>query len=160
MRSGVGFDAHRFAPDRSLVIGGVTIEHHLGLSGHSDADVLSHAVGDALLGAAGLGDLGSRFPAEEKWKGISSLVLLEDIAGEVRQNGWRIANVDATVVAEAPRLASHVTAMRAKVAGALGIEADLVSVKATTTDGMGFTGRGEGIACIAIASLEPSGPGG
>jgi len=154
MRSGVGFDAHRFAPDRPLVIGGVTIEHHLGLSGHSDADVLSHAVGDALLGAAGLGDLGEWFPSDEKWKGVSSLTLLEDIARALRQAGWRIGNVDATVMAEAPRLAPHARAMREKIAGALGIAADLVSVKATTTDGMGFTGRGEGMACIAIASLE------
>ena len=158
MRVGVGVDAHRFAVDRPLVIGGVTIEHELGLSGHSDADVLSHAIGDALLGAAGLGDLGAWFPSEDKWEGVSSLVLLREIESAVSGAGWQIINVDATVVAEAPKLAPHVSEMKTNIAGALDVQPDLVSVKATSTDGMGFTGRGEGIASIAVASLSrPSG---
>ena len=158
MRVGVGVDAHRFAVDRPLVIGGVTIEHELGLAGHSDADVLSHAIGDALLGAAGLGDLGTWFPSEDKWEGVSSLVLLREIESAVIGAGWQIVNVDATVVAEAPKLAPHVDEMKTNIAGAIDVQPDLVSVKATTTDGMGFTGRGEGIASIAVASLErPSG---
>lgn len=154
MRVGVGVDAHRFAVDRPLVIGGVTIEHELGLSGHSDADVLSHAIGDALLGAAGLGDLGTWFPSEDKWEGVSSLVLLEEIRSAVGGAGWQIVNVDATVVAEAPKLAPHITEMTGNLARALGVELDIVSVKATTTDGIGFAGRGEGIASIAVASIE------
>lgn len=154
MRVGVGFDAHRFAPGRPLVIGGVSIEHDQGLSGHSDADVLSHAIGDALLGAAALGDLGEHFPSDERWRDASSLALLEEIAKLVAGAGWSVSNVDATVVAEAPRLNAYVGEMKAKIAGALGVAVDLVSVKATTTDGMGFTGTGEGIACYAVASLQ------
>lgn len=160
MRAGIGFDAHRFAADRPLVIGGVTIEHDRGLDGHSDADVLSHAIGDALLGAASLGDLGQRFPSEEKWRGVSSLLLLEEIARVVREVDWSIANVDATVIAQAPRLGGYVAQMREKLAAALGIQIEQVSVKATTTDGMGFTGAGEGMACIAVASLEREHAGG
>lgn len=154
MRVGVGVDAHRFAVDRPLVIGGVTIEHELGLAGHSDADVLSHAIGDALLGAAGLGDLGTWFPSEDKWEGVSSLVLLGEIRSAIEGAGWQIFNVDATVIAEAPRLSPYVAEMRTKICGALGVAPELVSIKATTTDGMGFTGRGEGIASIAVASVE------
>jgi 2-C-methyl-D-erythritol 4-phosphate cytidylyltransferase/2-C-methyl-D-erythritol 2,4-cyclodiphosphate synthase len=155
----VGFDAHRFAPGRSLVIGGVSIEHDQGLSGHSDADVLSHAIGDALLGAAGLGDLGEHFPSNERWRDASSLALLGEIAKLVAGAGWSVSNVDATVVAEAPRLNAHVGEMKAKIAGALGVVVELVSVKATTTDGMGFTGTGEGIACYAVASLQSADAG-
>lgn len=154
MRAGVGIDAHRFAVDRPLIIGGVTIEHEMGLAGHSDADVLSHAVADALLGAAGLGDLGRWFPSEDKWKGVSSLVLLAEVRAALVEAGWRIVNVDATVVAEVPRLSPHVSEMTSNVAAALSVERAAVSVKATTTDGMGFTGRGEGIASIAVASIE------
>ena len=161
-RSGIGFDAHAFAGDgsgRALVIGGVTIEGHAGLDGHSDADVLSHAIADALLGAAALGDLGSRFPADELWKGASSLAILEETAAQVLDAGYRIVYVDASVVAQAPRLAPHRAAMRSNVARALGVDERYVSVKATTTDGLGFTGRGEGIAAMAVATIEPAGTG-
>ncbi|HYP22502.1 MAG TPA: 2-C-methyl-D-erythritol 2,4-cyclodiphosphate synthase [Actinomycetota bacterium] len=156
-RTGIGFDAHAFAPaddPRPLVVGGVTIPDHPGLAGHSDADVLSHAVADALLGAAALGDLGSRFPADELWKDASSLAILEETAAQVEDAGYRIVNVDVSVVAEAPRLAPHRDAMRRNVAGALGVEEAAVSVKATTTDGLGFTGRGEGMAAMAVATIE------
>ncbi len=160
MRAGIGFDAHRFQEGRTLVIGGVTIEHERGLHGHSDADVLSHAISDALLGAASLGDLGERFPSEDKWRGVSSLFLLEEIARAVRGADWRIANVDATVIAQAPRLAGDIPQMRENIAAALEVEVQQVSVKATTTDRMGFTGAGEGMACVAVASLERADGGG
>lgn len=160
MRAGIGFDAHRFVADRPLVLGGVTVEYDRGLAGHSDADVLSHAIGDALLGAASLGDLGGWFPSEEKWRDVSSLLLLESIAGAVGEAGWSIAHVDATVIAQAPRLSGHVPQMREKLAAALGIGTERVSVKATTTDGMGFTGAGDGMACMAVASLERADGGG
>jgi 2-C-methyl-D-erythritol 2,4-cyclodiphosphate synthase len=157
-RSGIGFDAHAFEPagDRPLVLGGVTIPGHPGLAGHSDADVLSHAVADALLGAAALGDLGSRFPADERWRDASSLAILEETAAQVLDAGYRIVHVDASVIAQAPRLAPHRDAMRANVARALGVDERRVSVKATTTDGLGFTGRGEGIAALAVATIEPA----
>jgi 2-C-methyl-D-erythritol 2,4-cyclodiphosphate synthase len=153
-RVGIGFDAHAFDQSRPLVLGGVTIPGHAGLAGHSDADVVSHAIGDALLGAAGMGDIGAMFPADDKWAGASSLDLLVEIARAVVEAGWSVVNVDATVVAEAPRLAPHVEAMRSGIANALGLSSDAVSVKATTTDRMGFTGRGEGIAALAVASIE------
>jgi 2-C-methyl-D-erythritol 2,4-cyclodiphosphate synthase len=156
-RSGIGFDAHAFAAGgsgRALVIGGVTIDGHEGLAGHSDADVLSHAVADALLGAAGLGDLGSRFPGDERWKDASSLAILEETARLVAGAGYRIVHVDASAVAQAPRLAPYRDEMRRNVAAALGIGEQHVSVKATTTDGLGFTGRGEGIAALAVATIE------
>lgn len=159
MRVGIGVDAHRFAVERPLVIGGLTLEYELGLAGHSDADVLCHAIGDALLGAAGLGDLGTWFPSEDKWEGVSSLVLLDEIRSAVAGAGWRVVNVDATVIAEAPKLAPHITDMTTNIARAIGVQPDIVSIKATTTDGMGFTGRGEGIASIAVASLERSSDG-
>jgi 2-C-methyl-D-erythritol 2,4-cyclodiphosphate synthase len=157
-RSGIGFDAHAFAgaggDARPLVVGGVTIPDHPGLSGHSDADVLSHAIADALLGAASLGDLGERFPGDERWKDASSLRILDATAALVRDAGYRIAHVDASVVAEVPRMAPHRAAMRSNVAAALGVPEDDVSVKATTTDGLGFTGRGDGIAALAVATIE------
>lgn len=159
MRVGIGVDAHRFAVERPLVIGGLTLEYELGLAGHSDADVLCHAIGDALLGAAGLGDLGTWFPSEDKWEGVSSLVLLDEIRSAVAGAGWRVVNVDATVIAEAPKLAPHITDMTTNIARAIGVQPDIVSIKATTTDGMGFTGRGEGIASIAVASLERASDG-
>ena len=155
MRAGTGFDVHAFAPERPLIIGGVTIRERDGLAGHSDADVLCHAVGDALLGAAALGDLGSMFPADENWRGASGAKLLEAIADRLGQEGWGIANVDSTVIAQAPRLGEHVPAMVRNIAQALRIESGLVSVKATTTDGLGFTGRGEGIAAQASVLIEP-----
>ncbi|MFP5351982.1 MAG: 2-C-methyl-D-erythritol 2,4-cyclodiphosphate synthase [Actinomycetota bacterium] len=159
MRVGIGVDAHRFAVERPLVIGGLTLEYELGLAGHSDADVLCHAIGDALLGAAGLGDLGTWFPSEDKWEGVSSLVLLDEIRSAVAGAGWRVVNVDATVIAEAPKLAPHITDMTTNIARAIGVQPDIVSIKATTTDGMGFTGRGEGIASLAVASLERASDG-
>ncbi len=152
IRVGQGYDVHAFAPDRPLVIGGVTIPHTLGLAGHSDADVLSHAVADALLGAAALGDLGQHFPADERWGEASSLEILAETA-RMLEGAWTISNIDATVVAEAPRLSTHRDAMRRNVAAALSIDVEAVSVKATTTDGVGFTGRGEGIAAFAVVVI-------
>lgn len=161
-RSGIGFDAHAFDPggDRPLVIGGVTIPDHPGLEGHSDADVLSHAIADALLGAAALGDLGSLFPSDARWKDASSLAILEETARLVAAAGYRIVHVDASVVAQAPRLTPYRDAMRENVATALAVAVADVSVKATTTDGLGFTGRGEGIAALAVATVEPGSEGG
>ncbi|HEX2058789.1 MAG TPA: 2-C-methyl-D-erythritol 2,4-cyclodiphosphate synthase [Actinomycetota bacterium] len=156
-KTGIGFDAHAFGEPgdgRALVLGGVTIPEGRGLAGHSDADVLSHAIADALLGAAGLGDLGSRFPADDRWKDASSLDILDETLRLVRAAGYRVVHVDASVVAERPRLAPHRDAMRKSVAVALGLAADDVSIKATTTDGLGFTGRGEGIAALAVATIE------
>lgn len=153
-RVGIGFDAHRFDIARPLVLGGVTIPDAPGLSGHSDADVLSHAVADALLGAASLGDLGERFPATEEWAGASSLAILRSCAEALGRGGWRITNIDATVIAERPALAPFRDRIGDEIAGALGIDPQTVSVKATTTDGMGFTGGGEGIAALAVVLIE------
>jgi 2-C-methyl-D-erythritol 2,4-cyclodiphosphate synthase len=154
MRVGLGFDAHPFAERRPLLLGGVQIPGSPGLAGHSDGDVLCHAIADAVLGAVGLGDLGSRFPAEEKWKDASSLLILAETAALLRAHGGAVVNVDATVIAEAPRLGPHREQMVEKIAHALGIERALVSVKATTTDEMGFTGRREGMAAFAVALVE------
>lgn len=151
MRIGQGFDAHRFEDGRPLVIGGVLIPDHAGLAGHSDADVLSHAIADALLGAAGLGDIGTHFPNDPTWKDASSLTILTETAALLAGKGLRVVNVDATILAERPELAPFREAMIGKVAAALGVEDDIVSVKATSTDGLGFTGRGEGIAATAVA---------
>jgi 2-C-methyl-D-erythritol 2,4-cyclodiphosphate synthase len=155
VRTGIGIDAHRFAAGRRLVLGGVRIAHERGLLGHSDADVLCHAVADALLGAAAAGDIGQHFPdTDPRWKGASSLDLLRRAAAIVRAAGLEPAGVDVTVLAERPRLAPHSQRMRGNVAGALGIAVELVSVKATTTEGMGALGRGEGIAAFAVATVE------
>ena len=156
VRTGFGFDAHAFSDDsaRPLVVGGVAIPGHAGLSGHSDADVLSHAVADALLGAAGLGDLGDRFPGDERWKDASSLAILAETAALVAGAGYGIVNVDVSVIAQAPRLSPYRDRMRSEVAAALAIDRGVVSVKATTTDHLGFTGRGEGIAALAVATIE------
>jgi 2-C-methyl-D-erythritol 2,4-cyclodiphosphate synthase len=155
MRVGQGFDAHRFAEGRKLMLGGVDVPYERGLAGHSDGDALLHAIVDALLGAAGMGDIGGMFPSgDERWKDASSLDLLARAATRVRQAGFRIGNVDATVIAEAPKVAPHVMAMRQALSAALQIDITNVSVKATTTDGMGFTGRGEGVAASAIVLLE------
>lgn len=154
MRVGFGFDAHAFASDRPLVIGGVELPSDAGLAGHSDADVLSHAIGDALLGAAGLGDLGEMFPGTEQWKGVVSLAILGQVAGSLRDAGWSIMNIDSTIVAEAPKMVPHRAAMRSNIAGALGMPAERLSIKATSTDGLGFTGRSEGIAAYAVALIE------
>jgi 2-C-methyl-D-erythritol 2,4-cyclodiphosphate synthase len=154
IRAGLGFDAHPFVAGRPLVIGGVTLPGEPGLSGHSDADVLCHAIADAVLGAAGLGDLGQRFPADERWADASSLEILATSSGDVVAEGWTIQSIDATVIAERPRLSSHRAEMERNIADALRIDATQVSVKSTTTDGMGFTGRGEGIAALAVAVVE------
>ena len=154
MRVGFGFDAHSFDEGRPLLLGGIEIPGSPGLAGHSDADVLSHAVADALLGAAGLGDLGDRFPHEERWKDASSLEILSEVSALLRDRGTAVVNVDATVVAEQPRLGPHREQMIEKIAHALGIERGFVSVKATTTDEMGFTGRREGMAAFAVALVE------
>ncbi|MBE7523429.1 MAG: 2-C-methyl-D-erythritol 2,4-cyclodiphosphate synthase [Burkholderiales bacterium] len=150
IRIGTGFDVHALVPGLRLVLGGVTIPFDKGLDGHSDADVLVHAIGDALLGALALGDLGRHFPdSDPRFKGADSRALLRHIVALMRERGFRIGNVDATVVAQAPRLAPHVEAMRANLAADLGCAADDVGVKATTTERLGFTGRGEGIAAMA-----------
>ena len=152
---GLGYDTHRLVAGRPLVLGGVRIEHELGLAGHSDADVLTHAVMDALLGAAGLGDIGEHFPdADERWRDADSVALLRDVAAMIAGEGLRVVNVDATVVLERPKVAPHRAAMRARLAEAIGIEERRVNVKATTGEGMGFVGRGEGAAAMAVAALE------
>lgn len=154
-RAGIGYDIHRLAADRRLVLGGVAIEHPTGLVGHSDGDVLLHALMDALLGAANLGDLGSHFPSDDPaYAGASSLGLLTRVGALIREAGLAVASLDATVIAQAPRLAPHVGAMRDAIAGALGIESGRVSVKATTNDGLGVVGSGDAIAALAIALLD------
>ena len=153
MRAGIGFDAHAFDPSRPLVLGGVTIEGHVGLGGHSDADVVTHAIADALLGAASAGDLGALFPNDERWKDASSITLLAEVIDVLRQSGWGVANVDATVIAETPRLEPYRSLMISNLAGVLGVAPQQVSVKATSTDGLGFTGRGDGIAAVAVALI-------
>jgi len=154
MRVGFGFDVHAIDPGRPLIIGGVKIDGAPGLAGHSDADVLCHAIADALLGAARLGDLGSRFPNDERWKGASSLEILTETAVLLRGEAWEIGNVDSTVVAAAPRLSPHRDEMAGRIAGALAIDATAVSVKSTTTDGLGSTGRGEGMAAYAVVLIS------
>jgi len=153
-RVGQGFDVHQLVPGRRLVLGGVTVPFELGLAGHSDADVLSHAVCDAVLGAAGLGDLGGHFPASDpRWAGAASAVFLRHAAAMTSEAGWRIGNVDATVCCDRPRLGPHLPAMAANLAGALGIRPDQVRVAAKAVEGLGFAGRGEGIASLAVCLL-------
>jgi 2-C-methyl-D-erythritol 2,4-cyclodiphosphate synthase len=155
VRVGLGYDAHQLVAGRALILGGVEIAHHLGLLGHSDADVLTHAIGDALLGAVGAGDLGTHFPDRDPaYKGISSLLLLEKIVALVRARGYRPGNVDATVVAEQPRLAPHVAAMQANLAPILGLTEADVNIKATSTEKMGFAGRGGGMAAYAVVLVK------
>ena len=155
MRIGQGFDVHRLVAGRKLVVGGVEIPHEKGLLGHSDADVLLHAICDALLGAAALGDIGRHFPdSDPRYEGIDSRELLRHVARLLRDRGWRAANVDATLIAEAPRMAPHVPRMVENIASDLGIPAGAVNVKATTTEKLGFAGRGEGIAAQAVCLLE------
>ncbi len=155
MRVGMGYDAHRLVAGRPLILGGVAIPYHLGLLGHSDADVLSHAIGDALLGAVGEGDLGRHFPDKDPaFKGISSLLLLARIIELVRQRGYQPVNVDATVVCEAPKLAPHFPAMIGKLAEALDLAPEDINLKATTTEQMGFTGKGEGMAAYAVVLVK------
>jgi 2-C-methyl-D-erythritol 2,4-cyclodiphosphate synthase len=155
LRVGLGYDAHRFAPERALVLGGVRLRERDGLLGHSDADVLVHAVMDALLGAAGLEDIGHYFPdSDPAGAGADSLTLLAAVAGLLGEKGWRPVNVDAVVICEEPRVSPHRQVMRERLAAAMGIGAERVSLRGTTTEGMGFTGRGEGIAAQAVALVE------
>jgi 2-C-methyl-D-erythritol 2,4-cyclodiphosphate synthase len=155
MRIGQGFDVHALVPGRRLVIGGVHVPYHLGLEGHSDADVLLHAICDALLGAAGLGDIGRHFPdSDSRYAGADSRALLREVGKKVGARGLRVVNVDATVIAQAPRMAPHFEAMAGNIAADLGVAPGDVNLKATTSEGLGFTGRGEGIAAMAIALLE------
>jgi 2-C-methyl-D-erythritol 2,4-cyclodiphosphate synthase len=153
-RTGIGYDRHRFAEGRRLVLGGVTIEHDRGLAGHSDADVLTHAVIDALLGAAGLDDIGTHFPdTDERYRDADSIVLLREVVARVGAEGYAIVHVDATVMLERPRLGPHRDAIRARLAQALGLTPPNVNIKATTGEGLGFVGREEGAAALAVATL-------
>ena len=155
IRVGHGFDVHAFAANRKLIIGGVDIPHDLGLAGHSDADVLLHAICDALLGAAGLGDIGRHFPdTDAAFAGIDSRILLRRVAEQLKTRGWRVGNVDATIIAQTPKMAPHIARMTAHIADDLGVAIDHVNVKATTTEKLGFTGRGEGIAAEAVCLIE------
>jgi len=154
MRVGSGFDVHAFDPTRPLIIGGVEIPDSPGLAGHSDADVLCHAIADAILGGARLGDLGALFPNDARWEEASSLVILRATVDAAREAGWAIGNIDATVIAEAPKLSPYKAEMIANIASVTQVDQSFVSVKATTTDGLGFTGRGEGIAAMATVLLD------
>lgn len=155
MRTGIGYDIHPFEQGRPLVLGGVTIPHEAGLAGHSDADVLAHALIDALLGAAALGDIGRHFPPDDpSYRDANSLDLLRRAVELVAKAGYRAVNVDATVIAEAPKLSPHIDAMRAALAGAMGLDVGAVSVKATSSERLGPVGRGEGIAALAVALLD------
>jgi 2-C-methyl-D-erythritol 2,4-cyclodiphosphate synthase len=152
---GIGYDVHRFQAGRLLVLGGVTIEHPVGLEGHSDADVLCHAIADALLGAAGEADIGHFFPnSDESLRGMSSILMIRQVRERLASSGRVILNVDATLVAEAPKIAPYLDAMKSKLAEALALSSDRVGIKATTNEGMGFLGRGEGIAVLAVAAVE------
>jgi 2-C-methyl-D-erythritol 2,4-cyclodiphosphate synthase len=155
MRSGVGYDSHRFAEGRRLVLGGVEIPNDRGLAGHSDADAVAHAVTDAILGAAALGDIGTHFPpTDPKWKDADSMGLLRAAVELLERHRFQVVNVDVTVICEAPKLAPHVQAMRSRLAAALGVGVERVSVKGKTNEGMGWIGRGEGIAAIAVAMID------
>lgn len=155
MRVGNGYDVHRLVEGRKLIVGGVDIPHERGLLGHSDADVLLHAICDALLGAAGLGDIGRHFPdTDARYKGISSLSLLASVAGLLQERGFQVNNIDAVIVAERPKMAPHIPAMAGNIASALKADPSLVNIKATTTEGLGFSGRGEGIAAYAVCTVR------
>ena len=154
IRIGQGYDAHQLRPGRPLVLGGVEVPHNRGLAGHSDGDAVVHAIIDALLGAVAMGDIGQHFPSSDAaLEGISSLIMLDRVRVMLAQHGWQAANVDATIVAQRPHLAAHIPAMRQRLAGALGLELEAVSVKATTTDHLGFAGREEGIGAFAVATV-------
>lgn len=154
MRVGIGYDVHRLVENRPLIIGGVTVPFPLGLAGHSDADVLLHAISDALLGAAGLGDIGRHFPdSDPAYAGISSLVLLEQVREKIEEAGYWVHNVDGVILAERPKMAPYIEAMRHNIARALGTEVGMINIKATTTEGLGFVGRGEGIGAQAVVTL-------
>lgn len=154
MRIGTGYDVHRLVEGRKLIMGGVDIPHEKGLFGHSDADVLLHAISDALLGAAGLGDIGRHFPdTDQRYRGISSLALLAEVGRKLSGSGFRVNNIDATIVAERPKMAPHIPAMIGNIASAVKADPATVNVKATTTEGLGFAGRGEGIAAYAVCTV-------
>lgn len=155
IRIGQGYDVHRLVEGRKLIVGGKEIAHETGLLGHSDADVLTHAVCDALLGAAALGDIGKHFPdSDPKYKGVDSMILLKHVGELIREKGYRINNVDSIIIAQAPKFAPHIEDMRRNIASALNIDVDFISIKATTEEGLGFTGKKEGIAASAVAILE------
>jgi len=155
VRVGIGYDVHPLVVGRRCILGGVDIAHEKGLAGHSDADVLMHAICDAVLGALGLGDIGQFFPnTDPRWKDAPSRVFLEEAARQVAQRGGKIINVDATLIAQAPKVGPHVPAMKNNLAKALGISPDVIGIKATTNEGLGFIGRGEGIAAMAVAAVE------
>ena len=155
IRCGIGYDAHRLAEDRQLILGGVAIAHPRGLEGHSDADVLAHAIADAMLGAIGAGDIGQHFPnTDESIRGISSIDILKRVTALLAGKKARVVNVDATIIAEAPKIAPHIFAMRKRIANAIGADESRVSIKATTNEGLGSIGRGEGIAAMAVATVE------
>ena len=155
MRIGHGYDVHKLVEGRDLILGGVKIEYEKGLLGHSDADVLLHAVSDSLLGAAGLGDIGKHFPdTDPQYKGADSLVLLQVVAQRVKEAGYRVSNIDVTMIAQRPKLKDHIPQMILNIAGAVGIAPDRVNVKATTEEKLGFTGSGEGMSCHAVCLLE------
>ncbi len=154
-RCGIGYDVHRFAPDRELVLGGVVIPHDLGLEGHSDADVLAHAIADAVLGAIGERDIGHHFPnTDERWRGMNSLDILRHARQLLLARGAVLNNIDATLIAEQPKIGPHLAEMRVRIANALGLPPGRIGIKATTNEGLGFLGRAEGIAAMAVASVE------
>ena len=155
MRIGHGYDVHRLVEGRDLILGGVKIDYEKGLLGHSDADVLLHAVADALLGAAGLGDIGRHFPdTDPKYKGADSLMLLREVYRKISEKGFRVGNIDVTMIAQKPKLKDYIPQMQANIAAAVGVTPDRVNVKATTEEKLGFTGSGEGMACHAVCLLE------
>lgn len=155
MRIGHGYDVHKLVPDRDLILGGVKIPHHLGLLGHSDADVLLHAVSDALLGAAGLGDIGRHFPdTDPQYKGADSLKLLQCVGQKVSDAGYRISNIDVTMIAQKPKLKDHIDTMKQNIASALCLDVCRINIKATTEEWLGFTGQEQGMACHAVCLLE------
>lgn len=158
MRVGIGYDVHRLVADRQLILGGVEIPYHLGLLGHSDADVLTHAIIDAILGAAALGDIGTHFPdTDARYAGMDSLVFLRDIAAKIRQSGYEIGNVDSTVIAQRPKLAPYISQMRATLAETLGIAVEQIGIKATTSEGLGIVGEEKAIVAQAVACLSNKG---
>ncbi|HET7289830.1 MAG TPA: 2-C-methyl-D-erythritol 2,4-cyclodiphosphate synthase [Thermodesulfobacteriota bacterium] len=156
-RIGFGFDAHKFSEGRKLMLGGLEIPFGLGLSGHSDADVLTHAICDALLGALGDGDIGTHFPdSDPRYKGVSSLSFLREITHMLKRGGYEVGNIDCVIVCEKPRIAPHIQAIKDSLSQVMGLPGNRIGIKATTTDGMGFTGRGEGIASYAVALIKPA----
>lgn len=156
-RTGIGYDVHQFAEGRRMILGGVEIPFEKGLLGHSDADVLLHAIADAMLGAAALGDIGVHFPpTDEKWKDLDSIEIVHHSVALLAQHGWELVNIDATVIAEAPKVNPHVARMKSRISEATGIDLNAISIKATTNEGMGWIGREEGIAAIASVMIAPT----